>query len=250
MSDGEALSVALRDALAGGWFDRATRQMYPGFDIPADSIVLDAGCGDGHMAGFCAPLAARLILVDIDAASVAAAIAHTRANGANHVEGHTSNCTPIPLADAVADRIVCTEMLEHADDPTAVMAELVRVAKPGARFLLTVPAAESEIVQKRVAPEFYWQKPLHLRIFDHDGFAKLVTDAGLTIERRGRYGFYQSVWWSMFWACGTPFEGPHHPALLAWEASWGALLDSVGGARVKLALDAALPKSQLIVASK
>ncbi len=248
-ADGE-LPISFRDAVAGGWFDYSSRSLCPGFDIPVDGIVLDAGCGNGRMAAFCAPIAAQLILIDIDRASVEEAVAYTRARGAVQVEGHVSDCAPIPLGDAKADRIICTETLEHVQDPAQVLRELVRVAKPGALFLLTVPAPGAEQVQQRVAPDFYWREPHHLRIFTSKTFEDLVVGSGLVVEERGSYGFFQTVWWSMFWACGTPLEGPNHPALQAWEASWSALLNLPDGARVKRALDEVLPKSQLILARK
>jgi 2-polyprenyl-3-methyl-5-hydroxy-6-metoxy-1,4-benzoquinol methylase len=38
---------------------------------------------------------------------------------------------PIPLADAVADLVVCVETIEHLGNPRALTLELTRLAKPG-----------------------------------------------------------------------------------------------------------------------
>ena len=240
----------LRDAQLRGWFQNATGELFRGFDIRPHDVVLDAGCGDGGNAAFCARLGAHMILADIDPGCVAAA--RTRLDGtiARKIEAFVTDCDPIPLPDASATRIICTEVLEHVADPARLMAELVRVGRAGALYLLTVPDPAAEQLQQRLAPESYWRQPNHLRIFEREAFAALVRDAGLVIESRSSYGFYQAMWWAMFWSCDVPLEAPDHPALSGWEDTWNALLDTEGGVAVKHAMDDALPKSQLILARK
>lgn len=45
----------------------------------------------------------------------------------------------IPFADASMDNIICTEVLEHAVDPVALIREMHRVLKPGGTLVATVP---------------------------------------------------------------------------------------------------------------
>lgn len=45
----------------------------------------------------------------------------------------------LPFADGIFEGIVCTEVLEHVPDPSAFLAEVFRVAAPGAVVLLTTP---------------------------------------------------------------------------------------------------------------
>jgi ubiquinone/menaquinone biosynthesis C-methylase UbiE len=51
----------------------------------------------------------------------------------------------LPFADAEFDRILSLETLEHCADPIAFLAELHRVAKEGARLVLSCPPATSEL---------------------------------------------------------------------------------------------------------
>jgi SAM-dependent methyltransferase len=45
----------------------------------------------------------------------------------------------IPFADASFDNVLCTEVLEHAEDPGCLIAEMLRVLRPGGTLLATVP---------------------------------------------------------------------------------------------------------------
>ena len=45
----------------------------------------------------------------------------------------------IPFPDASFDTVLCTEVLEHADDPVMLADEILRVLRPGGVFLATVP---------------------------------------------------------------------------------------------------------------
>lgn len=45
----------------------------------------------------------------------------------------------IPFPDASFDCVLCTEVLEHAEDPVALIAEMYRVLRPGGLLVATVP---------------------------------------------------------------------------------------------------------------
>ena len=49
--------------------------------------------------------------------------------------------TVIPFPDNHFDAVMCTEVLEHAMAPEALIAEMHRVLKPGGSLVLTVPFA-------------------------------------------------------------------------------------------------------------
>ena len=45
----------------------------------------------------------------------------------------------IPFPDASFDGAICIEVLEHVEDPSALVAEIARCLRPGATLLVTVP---------------------------------------------------------------------------------------------------------------
>lgn len=238
------------DLTLSGWMNVETRELAPGFPISADDVVVDVGSGDGGMARFCAPRARETILIDQDQERLDRALQGLRERGCDRASGRIGDAARLPLADGSATRIVCTEVLEHVDDPDEVMAELVRIGRPSALYLLSVPGTVSERLQTKIAPPAYFERPNHIRIFEPDEFTALVERAGLVVEGRSTLGFFWTLWWMFFWQAGIDFGAGSHPLLDAWTRTWSELLKTPDAARIKVALDGVAPKVNAIVARK
>lgn len=242
-------AVGLEDMIQGGWFNDASGEAAPGFPVSADDVVVDVGSGDGGLATFCARRAQRTVLVDVDAERMERAVEAVRRNGGREVSGHAGDAARLPFPDGFASRVICTEVLEHVDDPAAVMAELFRIGRPGALYLLSVPNAVAERLQQDIAWSIYFEKPNHIRIFDPDAFTRLVEDAGLVIERRCPHGFFWTLYWMFFWKSGVDL-GASHPLLDAWTRTWQLALASPDGPQIRAKLDALAAHSNALVARK
>ncbi len=243
-------SLGLQDAVISGWYASDTGELFSGFRITAEDVFIDVGCGDGGSATFSARQGAEVILTDIDVAKLGEAEDRCRKAGARKVTAHVSDSVPLPIKAETGTRLLCSEVLEHVDNPERVLTELVRIGKPGALYLLTVPDPVCEEMQKHLAPPSYFTKPNHVRIFSREAFGALVEKSGLVIEQRQYYGFFWSMWWLLFWSADVSLEHPHHPLLDHWAETWTALLDTKDGVRVKRVFDRLMPKSQVIVARK
>ncbi len=242
--------VQLKDSRMAGIFLHEKGQMYEGFAITSDDVVVDIGCGDGCISVFAANQKAKVIATDICPNSVEQTRAKLKKSPAREFEVHVSDSTPLPLEDNIATKIICREVLEHVDDPAAVMSELFRIGAPNASYLITVPDPLGESIQQKIAPQEYWMKPNHLRIFERDEFAQLLEQSGLDIERRDSHGFYWSMWWILFWAAGQELGEPEKPILSHWTSVWNELMSNPQSHHIKDALDEFMPKSQILIAKK
>lgn len=252
----------LHDAVMSGWFNTHTGELVSGFRIASDDVVVDVGCGSGGASLFCARQGATVYFSDLEEYKVAEVDERLKATGNTQCFGLVSDTNPLPLADATASRVLAMEMLEHVDDPEQVMRELVRIGRPGALYLLSVPDAKGEHLQKEIAAPGHFEAPNHVRIFSREGFARLVEDSGLIIEQRQYAGFYWVIWMYLFWAyqkhSGLPYEGatlnkitPPYPEVLEnWAETWLKLLEAPEGPAIKKLLDESLAKNQLIIARK
>ncbi|HEV8408776.1 MAG TPA: class I SAM-dependent methyltransferase [Sphingomicrobium sp.] len=92
--------------------------------------LLDVGCGEMP---YRACLPPDLSYTGIDVAE-ADAFAMRASDAVVHFDG-----VSIPFSNASFDTILCTEVLEHAASPEALIAEIERVLKPGGMLLATVP---------------------------------------------------------------------------------------------------------------
>ncbi len=254
--------VGLHDAVLDGWFLGASGELLKGFAITADDTLLDVGCGEGVATLFAVRQGASVIFTDSEHHKVRDLARQVDAQSHQLNLGLVSNSLPLPLADGCASKVVCMEVLEHIDHPEPFMAELVRMGRPGAQYLLSVPAPVGEHLQKGIAPASYYQSPNHVQIFTPERFAALVEDAGLVIEHRQANGFFWVMGMIFFWASERAagrdpggavrdrIQAPYPPLMESWARTWQDLLAQPDGHAIKQTLDQLMPKSQVIIARK
>jgi SAM-dependent methyltransferase len=123
----------------GHWWYRARRRIVS--DVitrfvapPAGAHIAEIGCGTGSNL----PVLEKFgTLIGVEPDAPAREWAAKRSN-ATIMEGRLPS--GLPLADASLDLAVMLDVLEHVDDDVAALKAVASKLKPGARFLLTVPA--------------------------------------------------------------------------------------------------------------
>jgi SAM-dependent methyltransferase len=129
-------------------------------EIPVGSTVLDAGAGECQYAS----LFSHCIYLSIDFAKGDPRWNYRRLS----VIG---DLLSLPLKNGSVDVIICTQTLEHVNDPNALLKELSRSLKSGGRMYLTAPQG--------------WpihQAPYDFFRFTHYGLEHLLNKFGFTVE--------------------------------------------------------------------
>ena len=226
---------------------------FPGFEIEAEDTVVDVGCGDGPVCVYAGHRGAEVIGLDIEPALIARANASMAGVPARSFTGIVSDADPIPLPDGVASVVVVTEVLEHVDDPARILSELVRIGRPGARYLISVPDPASESIMRSLAPAWYFEKPIHVRVFEHETLDRSCAEAGLEVVSRQSSGFYFSMYWMVRMSLGMDHkyaEPTPHPAYEHLEGLFATILAAPRGEEALRTLDRLIPKSQVVIARK
>jgi SAM-dependent methyltransferase len=113
------------------------------FDLARAESVLDVGCGQGHwgrLLDFATATGATTIGVDREAEWVTEAMRQAQAAGlADRFTYQEGSAGALPFADGSFDLVTCQTVLIHVPDPEAVIAEMVRVTKPGGLVLAAEP---------------------------------------------------------------------------------------------------------------
>jgi len=114
--------------------------------------VLDVGCGVGHWGRVVLPhlpKEAGLVGVDRESEWVKQATARAQAAGIGHRARYVSgDAAKLPFADNEFELVTCQTVLIHVPDCRKVIAEMIRVLKPGGCLLVAEPnnLAASQIV--------------------------------------------------------------------------------------------------------
>jgi len=122
--------------------------------------LLDVGCGPKPYWPFFAGVVAEYVGVDV--------VPHEAADLVGAVED-------LPVEDGSFDLVLCTQVLEHCDDPARAVRELRRVTAPGGRVLASTHGVQ-----------VYHPSPQDLWRWTHEGLRRLFSEqaewASLTVS--------------------------------------------------------------------
>jgi arsenite methyltransferase len=158
-------------------------------DIPPGGIALDVGSGPGNITASLARVAGPdglALGVDISEPMLARAV---RAQAGPQVGFLRADAQRLPFRDETFDAVVSIAMLQLIPNPSAALAEIARVLRPGARMAVMVPTAGRASALMRLLP---------------DGGAHFFTDdeIGDTLEDLGLVGVGAKSFGSVRWVRG------------------------------------------------
>jgi ubiquinone/menaquinone biosynthesis C-methylase UbiE len=177
--------------------------------------LLDVACGTGTWLRGAADLGA--ITAGVDLSQVAVEICRRELPKS---EVHCSPAEKLPFDDQQFDFVSCLGALEHFLDPKMALAEMLRVAKPRAEFLLLVPNANFPPARLRLYRGTV-QAGMREDTRSLEGWQQLFESAGLTVLNRWRDLHVISLRWIMrgpwyLW----PLRLAQALMLLLWPLCW------------------------------
>jgi ubiquinone/menaquinone biosynthesis C-methylase UbiE len=139
------------------WLDRASameffsgvkRHTYALLELREGDAVLDVGCGTGDDVRALAHLVGdRGRAVGVDVSETLIAEARQRTAGSDlPVEFHQGDARRLPFDDATFDACRSERTLIYLEDPAPALAEMRRVARPGARVVVFEPDLEALMI--------------------------------------------------------------------------------------------------------
>lgn len=140
----------------GFWAQKRISEAIEGHAHLARGILLDVGCGLKPYEKFFAPYVEKYYGTEYSPES------GYRGNRADA----SGDAGAMPFADASVDTILCTEVLEHVENPEKVIEEFARILKPNGIIMTTAP----------------FTYPIH---DDHDFFRYTDTGIAAIMRRHG-----------------------------------------------------------------
>ena len=150
---------------------------------PAGATVLDIGCGQGEFA-----IHLRQTYPDVAVWGVEYSAAGVESGRAAAARGAEVNFTQLDLLQPVtldpgqpaAGCAVCTEVLEHVEDPVLLLRNSKSLLAGGCRVVITVPGGPRSAFDRHIG---------HYRHFTAADLCGVLTDAGYAVDRVLRAGF-------------------------------------------------------------
>ena len=146
-----------------------------------DAAILDIGCGSGDLLAELArhfPEAA-FAGIDLSESGITETARKTPQARLRQFDFSVPGEAPGDL-QGWASHAVCSEVLEHVDDPGTVLVNAVQCLKPGGRLVVTVPGGPMSAFDKHLG---------HRRHYTRNALRDLLERAGLKVETAAASGF-------------------------------------------------------------
>lgn len=141
---------------------------------PVERLV-DIGSGQGDLARDLSAELAGTSVLGLELSASGVRVAEQKVPTARFTQVNLLRAPqPEPGDRSAATHAVCSEVLEHVDEPAALLRNATAWLRPGCRVVITVPAGPRTAFDKHIG---------HRRHFTPDLLRSVIEDAGLNVER-------------------------------------------------------------------
>lgn len=166
--------------------------------VAKEGLVLDLGAGGGRHALRAAELGYKAFALDLspDGLLEMKSWIESVSQGSLMVSSIVADGTSLPFKDETFDAVICSEVLEHLENPKDVLAEVARVVKPGGKVGLSVPRTYPEAICWLISKEYHSAKGGHIRIFTRSALHRLTKESGLKLQGTSyTHALHSLYWW-------------------------------------------------------
>ena len=174
-------SLATRSNPAQALRRRLIRRLLGAEAGAPDAAILDIGCGSGDLLAEMSRYfpGAAFAGTDLSDSGLAETARKLPAALLQRFDFSHPGDTPDDLT-GWASHAVCSEVLEHVDDPANIIANIVPCLKPGGRLVVTVPGGPMSAFDRHLG---------HRRHYTKGDLRALLEQAGLRVEVAAAPGF-------------------------------------------------------------
>jgi SAM-dependent methyltransferase len=147
------------------------------------AVVLDLGCGGGHVSYRVAPHVARVVAVDVTQAMLDQVRQTAAEKGLQNIVTRQAAAEALPFADGAFNIVLCRFSAHHWQDMAAGLREARRMLKPGglAVFVDTV-APDQRVFDTHLQAIELLRDASHVRNFSVAEWVAALAQAGLALE--------------------------------------------------------------------
>lgn len=146
-----------------------------------DATILDFGCGSGDLLVAMAARFSGARLAGVDGSAEGLTITARALPRATLAQCDFTVADGVPAGlRGWASHVVCSEVLEHVDDPVRVLVNAGTCLKPGGRLVVTVPGGPMSAFDKAIG---------HRGHYTRERLADEIRRAGLRVETVAAAGF-------------------------------------------------------------
>lgn len=134
--------------------------------------VLDLGCGSGELDLHVVRARRDAEILGLDVSNTGIEIARRKVPGGQFRQQDFTKPLAIPGFENWATHAVCTEVLEHLDDPASMLRNVRPLLGPACKLVITVPAGPMSAFDRHIG---------HRRHFTTSALRRTIEDAGLRV---------------------------------------------------------------------
>jgi 2-polyprenyl-3-methyl-5-hydroxy-6-metoxy-1,4-benzoquinol methylase len=187
--------------------------------LPPNGRILDVGCGNGVISRHLGRLGFNVLGIDVSEKTIEMARA---INPMPNVKFQTKSAEELVASGERYDAVICSEVLEHLNDPGALLKVLYATLAPNGKLIVTVPNGKGPremfvtkpVLKMRRKNNFLWRSIVrikkalgysgttvqsaadnldHIQFFSKNDLLQLSKRNGFRITRFGKANFVEDV---------------------------------------------------------